>query len=205
MISGVSPFMSLSAVILGLRGSVGAWSLRGWLSAALGLLLHRRLGEICRRMERMAARFAAGRLWRIGAGEARAPRDAVVADGVRGQAGERIWPLGFGWLMKAASWPAAGFGSQLRAVLETPEMVALLVAAPAAGRVLRPLCRMLAIETSVLRPAGVRDGGGGGEVEVAAVETPKRIRKPRAKVDWGRIPIPRGVMAAVRRRGVVAT
>jgi hypothetical protein len=36
---------------------------------------------------------------------------------------------------------------------------------------------------------------------VAAVveETPKRVRKPRPKVDWGRIPIPRGVMAAVRR------
>ena len=58
----------------------------------------------------------------------------------------------FGWLVRAVGYEAAGFGSQLRAVLETPEMVALLAACPEAGRVLRPLCRALAIETEVLRP-----------------------------------------------------
>jgi hypothetical protein len=89
--------------------------------------------------------------------------------------------------VKAAAWRAAGFGLQLRTVLETPEMVALLQACPQAVRILRPLCRMLAIETQVLRPGA------------AVVERPKRVRKPRAKVDLGRVPIPRGVMAAVRR------
>ncbi len=191
MNSDVSPFLRLSVLIHGLRGSVGGWGLRGWFSVALGLLLYRRLGEICTRMEGMAARFAAGRLWRLGPGLVRAPRGSVEGDGGR-VAVERIWPRGFGWLVTAGSWQAAGYGAQLRAVLETPEMVALLTAAPQAMRVLRPLCRMLAIETAVLRPGVVAS-------VVAGDEKPKRVRPKRAKVDWGRVPIPRGVMAAVRR------
>ncbi len=189
-----SPFLRLSAVIRGLRGSVGGWSGLGWLGAALGLLLYRRLGQISVRMERMAARFAAGTLRQSGAGVTRAPRDAVATGSGRREAGVRIWPLGFGWLVKAAGWQAAGYGSQLRAVLETPEMVALLAAAPQAVRVLRPLCRMLAIETRVLRPGAAREGGA----DAAAAQL-TRVRTQRAKVDWGRIPIPRGVLAAVRR------
>jgi hypothetical protein len=108
---------------------------------------------------------------------------------------ERVWPRRFGWLVIAASYQAAGFGSQLRAALETPEMVALLTAVPQAARVLRPLCRMLAIEGAVLRP------GVAVRVEADAVVVRKRTRKPRVTVDWGRIPIPRGVLSAVRRGG----
>ncbi len=188
---GVSPVLSLSAVICGLRGAVAAWGGMGWLGVALVLLVHRRLGEILVRMERMAARFQAGTLRTGGS------RPAAGAGVVSRQAGEWVWPRSFGWLVKAASWQAAGFGSQLRAVLETPEMVALLVAAPQAVRVLRPLCRMLAIETSVLRP-------GLANAPAAAVDTvnAKRVRAPRVKPDLGRVPIPRGVMAAVRRRGL---
>jgi hypothetical protein len=73
-------------------------------------------------------------------------------------------------------------------VLETPEMVELLKAAPQAARVLRPLCRMLAIEPSILRPG----------VVVVAVPVKRKI-VPREKPDLGRVPIPRGVMAWVKR------
>jgi hypothetical protein len=157
------------------------------------VLLYGRLGVVMGRMERMVARFRAGRLWRRGA-----PVAGVAARGRRGAAG-RVWPVRFGWLVRAAGWEAAGFGSQLRAVLAEPEMVALLEAVPQAARVLRPLCRMLAVETSVLRQTvAVR-------VDRAASEAPpvvvKRVRAPRVKPDLGRVPIPRGVMAAVRRRG----
>ncbi len=187
-----SPFLSLSAVIRALRGSLGGWGVRGLLGAALVLLVYRRLGEIISRIEGLAARFQAGRVLRWGPRvETTATVPAVPRE--RGTA-ERIWPRGFGWLVKAAGWQAAGFGSQLRAVLETPEMVALLTAAPEAARVLRPLCRMLAIETAVLRP-----GVAAEVVARVAVEKPKRVRAPRAKPDLGRVPIPRGVMSAVRR------
>jgi hypothetical protein len=84
-----------------------------------------------------------------------------------------------------ASWQAAGFGLQLRAVLEHPDMKALLAAAPQAARVLQPLCRALAIEPAVLgQPAVVRV---------------KRVRVVREKVDTGRVPVPKGALAWVRR------
>ena len=73
-------------------------------------------------------------------------------------------------------------------------MVELLTAAPQAARILRPLCRMLQVDTAVLRPGVV--------VEPPVPKVAKvRVRKPRAKVDWGRIPLPRGMMAAAKRQG----
>jgi hypothetical protein len=188
-----SPFLDLQTVLRDLRGRVGAWCALGLLSQALGLLLFGRLGAVMLRMERMTARFLAGRLWRI---EGRVAREACVVGQAAGNGGVRIWPGGFVWLVKMAGWQSAGYGSQLRAVLETPEMVALLAAAPQAGRVLRPICRALGIETSVLRPGVV--------VEPRVEVVRERVRQARAKgrvtPPW-RVPLPRGVLSAARRAG----
>jgi len=181
-----------------MRGAVGGWGGRGFLSGVLALLLYRRLGEICGQMERLSQRFRAGRLWRVvartGAGGRDAtdrPQHAVAAQG---------WPGRFGWLVRAAAHHAAVYGGQLRVILEQPEMVELLVAAPQAARILRPLCRMLAVETALLRP---RPAGAVAEIEsVAVIPVAKpRVRVARAPVDWGRIPLPRGVLSAARRQG----
>jgi hypothetical protein len=97
------------------------------------------------------------------------------------------------------AYRAAGYGCQLRVILEQPEMVALLRASPQAGRILQPLCRMLAVETALLRP---RLPGDAAIVAVEVAPVVKvRVRKPRAPVDWGRIPLPRGVLSAARRQG----
>ncbi len=184
-----SPFLSLFAVIGTLRVAVARWGGRRLLQAALVHLVHRRLGQILRRLEGMVSRFQAGRLRPAlarGAGEtglADVPRP-------RRKTGVRLWPGGFAWLVREVGWEAAGFGCQLRAVLEAPEMVALLAACPQAVRVLRPVCRMLAIEMAVLRP---------GEKRAARV----RARRQAVPVtpDLGRVPIPRGVMGWVRRDG----
>ena len=183
-----------------LRGAVGGWGGRGWLSQVLVMLLYRRLGGICGQMERLCLRFQAGRLWRRepreGAGES-----GAAAGGLRTRVGVAWgWPGRFGWLVRAAAWHAAGYGCQLRAVLGQPEMVALLIAAPQAARILRPLCRMLAVETALLRP---RPAGAVAEIEsVAVIPVAKpRVRVARAPVDWGRIPLPRGVLSAARRQG----
>jgi len=181
-----SPYLSLSAVLRALRGEVGGWHLRGMLSHVVMMLLYRRLGEICRKIERLVARFQAGRLQR---------REPAARVGVRraGKTGARIWPGRFAWLVRVAGYQAAGYGCQLRHVLEQPEMVELLKAVPQAARILRPVCRMLAIETAVLRPGVV--------VPEPVVKVVKpRVRKPRIPIDWGRIPLPRGVLTAVRRR-----
>ena len=182
-----SPYLSLSAVLRALRGEVGGWHLRGMLSHVVMMLLYRRIGENCGKIERLVVRFQAGRLLR---------REPVSRAGVRNAAktGARIWPGRFGWLVRAASYQAAGYGCQLRHVLEQPEMVELLKAAPQAARILRPVCRMLAIETAVLRPGVV--------VPEPVVKVVKpRVRKPRTPIDWGRIPLPRGVLSAARRQG----
>ena len=178
-----SPALSLSAVLRALRGEVGAWSVRGFLNHVLALVIFRRLGEICGQIERMMARFQAGRLWRRSSGARTGAKTGV-----------RIWPSRFGWLVRAASYQAAGYGAQLRVVLEQPEMVELLKASPQAARILRPVCRMLAVEASLLRP---------GEVipEPAPRVVKPRIRKARVPIDFGRIPLPRGVLSAARRQG----
>ena len=189
-----SPYLNLSVVLRALRGEVGGWTVRMLLSEVLALLLYRRLGEILGKMERLVARFQAGRLWR------RAPRaGAVEAAGrlpaeVAPTGVARIWPGRFAWLVRAASYQAAGYGCQLRYILEQPEMVELLKASSQAARILRPVCRMLAIETSLLRPGAVVP-----EPVVRVVKP--RVRKPRVPIDWGRIPLPRGVLSAARRQG----
>jgi len=201
-----TPFLDLSTVLRGLRGAVGGWGGRGLLSQVLAMLLYRRLGGICGQMERLCLRFQAGRLWRRVARSVAV--EGVAADGRKRAVASMRWPGRFGWLVRAAAWQAAGYGSQLRAVLGQPEMVALLMAAPQAARILRPVCRMLAVETSLLRPRPA------GEVSTVAPEVPApggvapvapvvkvRVRRPRVVVDWGRIPLPRGVLAAARRQG----
>jgi hypothetical protein len=191
-----SPFLNLLTVLRALRGSVGGWGGLGLLDAALTLLLFRRLGGICADMERLAQRFQAGRLWRVADRAAVAPR--VASDGRRSMPALRL-PGRFGWLVMKAAYRAAGFGCQLRAVLEQPDMVELLLAAPRAVVILRPVCRMLAIETSLLRPRAA------GAVVVEATEivpvVKVRVRVKRAPVDGGRIPLPRGVLSAARREG----
>jgi len=181
-----SPTLSLSVVLHALRGAVGGWGLRGHFGHALAMLLYRRLGEICGKIERLAARFQAGRLVR------RVPRATASLRHVA-KTGARIWPGRFGWLVRRASYQAAGYGAQLRQILGQPEMVELLKAAPQAARILRPVCRMLAIETALLRPGVVVP-------EPVPREVKPRLRKPRVPIDWGRIPLPRGVLTAARRR-----
>ena len=193
-----SPFLNLSTVIRGLRGAVGGWGGRGLLSQVLVMLLYRRLGGICENMERLSQRFQAGRLRQVAARRVGTERNAVDRR-ERVEASVRF-PGRFGWLVRLASYHAAGYGCQLREILGQPEMVELLLAAPQAARVLRPLCRMLAVETSLLRP---RAAGAAVEVVAAPVApvVKVRVRAPRKVVDWGRIPLPRGVLSAARRQG----
>ena len=189
-----SPYLSLSAVLRALRGEVGGWTMRRMLSEALAWLLYRRLGEICGKIERLVVRFQAGRLWqRVPRAGGKLRSEVVPTEGAP-TAVARIWPGRFAWLVRAAGYQAAGYGCQLRHVLEQPEMVELLKAAPQAARILRPVCRMLAIETSLLRPGVV------APEPVVRVRKP-RVRKPRPPIDWGRIPLPRGVLSAARRAG----
>jgi hypothetical protein len=186
------PALSVSTVVAAVRAQVGNWGLAGLLDVALAMLTYRRVGRIGQRIERLLERFRAGKLWRMPERAAEAGR--VGVDRAKRSVPALVMPRRFGWLVRAAAWRAAVYGGQLQLVLEQPEMVELLKVSPQAGRILRPLCRMLLVDTRVLRPGVV--------VEPPAPKVAKvRVRKPRAKVDWGRIPLPRGMMAAARRQG----
>jgi hypothetical protein len=88
---------------------------------------------------------------------------------------------------------AAGYASQLRFLLDDPEMKAFLAAVPQARRVLAPVCRMLALEPAVL----------GVVAPVVVAETVPVVKKVRVRVkpEPFRIPLPRGVLTAARREG----
>ena len=101
------------------------------------------------RLRRLSPRFAAlaaavreGRLaaartarGRAAPGPARAPRAPQP---------QRL-PRGSGWLIRLVP-EAPAYGSLVLHWLDDPELATLLAEAPQAGRILRPLCRMLAIE-----------------------------------------------------------
>ena len=129
---------------------------------------HRRLAGplillICKRLRRIAAGFAAVAA-QVGSGTLRAASSRAERRPLPGGGApaRRAWsaagaplPRGFAWLLRLVPEGAA-YGSQLQALLSEPEMAALISAAPQIGRLLRPLCRMLAVEpTPELRLRGL--------------------------------------------------
>ena len=149
------------------------------------VLVVRRFNVTFRGIERLLARHIAGRLWRI-AQRTQAKREPCARDPNDSREKSVVLPRRFGWLVIAGGYQAAGYGSQLQTVLNRPEMVELLAASPQAQRMLRPLCRALAMELPWVR----------GEPPKAREPKP---RKPRVKPEPFRIPLPRGMLAAARR------
>ncbi len=110
------------------------------------------------RLRRMATRFAAlAARVRAGTLPSPAPAGYRAASRPASPPPHRL-PRGFGWLIRLAP-EAACHGSQLRHLLSDPEFSALVSAAPALRRVLRPLCHMLGIEPapSLTPPSHIAD------------------------------------------------
>ncbi len=106
------------------------------------------LGRVGRRFAVAIARPAVVRRRSAAASRVNAPVAAVAAR----PAVVRL-PSGHGWLVRALGWEAAGYGSQLQALLETPGMQMAWAGLPAVRRVLRPLCRILGVVTDEARLA----------------------------------------------------
>ena len=161
----------LRMILLGLRSVWGMWRL----DTAIVVRVSARAGVVFGRIERMLARFRAGTL-RIQT--LHTARKTAIS-----KPRAPALPRKFGWLVIAGKHQAAGYASQLQHLLAEPEMAALLDAAPQARRVLRPLCRALAIDLpwTVTPPR------------------PPKPRKPRPKPAPYRWPYPRGAVSAARR------
>ena len=168
---------SLRMILRGLRAVLGTWGL----APVVAVALYGRLGQTFGRIERMLVRFQAGKLWRR--------QDVAVVTRQQGARAVAVrMPRRFGWLVLAGKHQAAGYGSQLQHLLSTPEMAQMLAASVQARRVLRPLLRALAVELpwTVDQPRAARP-------------RKPRQRKPGAKPEPFRIPLPRGVIIWARK------
>jgi hypothetical protein len=93
-----------------------------------------------------------------------------------------VLPTGRGWLVLALGYEAAGYASQLQALLAEPAAARLLAAAPTAGRILRPLARMLAIGAFTLRSRPAR--------AAPAAEPPWKVAFRSHGTTWYEVPTP---------------
>ncbi len=141
----LSPAERLARILDDLCKAVAARGPGGFLPIPLLLLVWTRIRRASIRIARLAARAAAGKPPIV----RRAPRAASQNPASRKPA-SRL-PRRAGWLIGPV--PAAGgYASQLQYLLTQPDMVALLEAAPGIDRLLRPLCRMLAVARPKLPP-----------------------------------------------------
>ena len=126
-------------ILAALAALVAARFLRRPGHAGLIVPLWRRLTHVARRM------VAALRPVRPRRAAPRARAMPTPDDAARDRVTAPRLPQGRGWLVRDLGYEAAGFGSQLQAVLEAPDVAALLVMHPAVARVLRPVCHMLGL------------------------------------------------------------
>ncbi len=148
IVSPLSVTDRFSQVIEALHALVAAQFRGPALSVAMIQLICGHLRRVERRVLALVAAIRAGTL-RVGhaRGGRRGPRDAPAE--VR--PGPKL-PRGYAWLVKAVPYKAAALGGWLRVLLQDPEMVALIASTPRLGEMLRPLCRMLAVEVSLATP-----------------------------------------------------
>ena len=112
--------------------------------ADIGLRAWVRLRHLAVRFEALAAKVRAGRLPAAPVARLRAP-PLPQRYRLPGRPQTYRLPRGFGWLLRLVPETVA-YGGQVEHLLADPKMTALLAASPQAGRILRPLCHMLAIK-----------------------------------------------------------
>ena len=129
--------------------------------AGFTLLLWGRLNRAVRRLHRALTQKS---------GKVRAKRAPVArADVVRVRS--MSLPSGRGWIVRELGWEAATYMGQLEALLAEIGTRATLAEAPAAGQILRPICRMLGVaaaETPKIRPKMMVPGVMQGSVSPVA-------------------------------------
>ena len=129
----------LTLVVQALRAAIAAHAARDRAAVAVAWLVWPYLNRLAARFAALALRVQAGKL--AVAARATRPRAAPETRHPRPPG----LPQGFAWLARLAPG-ILPLRSQVCHLLGDPELAALLAVAPQAGRILRPLCRMLGIE-----------------------------------------------------------
>ncbi len=161
------------------------------------ILIFGRLRRLAARFASLAARVEAGMI------QAGPPRPGRAAASANQRAGRKArLPQSFAWLIRLVPGTAA-YAGQVQTLLADPQTAALVAAAPAAGRILRPLCRMLAVPLpDYLRLPRPRPGSpptGAGSADTAAKSRPARSPRrpaphpgPLPEGEGAELPLPPG-------------
>ncbi|MBV8096026.1 MAG: hypothetical protein JOY71_01060 [Acetobacteraceae bacterium] len=151
----------LALIITALRGVLAGHMAKDRSAVEVLFLAWTRLGRLALRFEKLVATVRAGRVPSAPAPRLQAERDFELPR-LEGLPPPRL-PGGFGWLIRIVPGTAA-YSGQMQYLLADPEMAGLLADVPQAGRILRPLCRMLGIRAESVLFAGRREPPSRGEV-----------------------------------------
>jgi len=174
--------------------------------AALAIPLWNRITRAARRLERLMARIAAGKLPQPGAPTSASPGaptsaspraaaaaatpDAPAKAPRRGGPHSNVLPRGVFWLLRVLGYEAAGLASQLEALLAEAAAVELLAAVPAVGRITRPMKRLLAIGARQPRPARPKPAPKAKAKEPPEFIPPGRFLFHSHGYSWYELPTP---------------
>ena len=134
---------ALTTIVTGLRLVLRLHAARiPALAPLLLLVIHNRLGRMAQRLDRLTLLWQENRLPKP---RAITPPSATAPE-PRPPSPQRPYiPSGQAWLIRLAQ-PSAQYITHLEIFLARPDTQALVEAAPQAGRILRPLCRMLGVK-----------------------------------------------------------
>ena len=139
---------TFSLIVDGLCRTTAARSAVDRFAGPLLILIFARLRRLSARFAALAARVE---VQMVQGGPLPPPKPAPPAPGRPAAAAARQrrggttrLPQSFAWLIRLVPGTAA-YAGQVQTLLADPQTAALLAAAPQAGRILRPLCRMLAV------------------------------------------------------------
>jgi len=159
----------------------------------IAIHVHNRISRGNLRIQRLMARLAAG-TWSARKPRAKSPKSAAERPKTP------YISRRFGWLGQKYDYFIRGYFGQLEHLLNTPDTIALLEAAPpeairSLGRTLRPLCHIFGVTPP----------------KILQVEKPRRIRPPRPKQPRAERPprpptsyrmLRRALKAAMRPKGM---
>lgn len=192
-IAHASPGQAFAAILSGIRGMLAlrANAIRPITAPAIRVLMlvYWRLARMAGRLDRLVACRQAGTLPRPRPSRAGRPRHEPAASFDRPP--PPSCPRGHAWLI-GLHQPTAQYAGQVQAFIDNPDTRALVEAAPQAGRLLRPLCRMLGLAPPPWLRLPERPG------PPRPMRPPPAAQAPPVPPVASDRPLPREVRAAVR-------
>lgn len=184
-----------ACILGGLCRMVAARGGRDHAAAPVALLVWSRLSRMVTRFKALVAQMEAGTLL------SPRPRTSRRKPAAHAAPQELRLPSGHIWLIKFAP-ETVQFSGQVQHLLTDTEMMRLMAAAPQAGRIVRPLCRMLGLavpEVARLPPGRARRA----KPKPAAKRRPEPPEPSRRSIPgWPRPPTPFRTRVRKRRTGV---